>query len=66
MSEPPSVLYADLHSWLLAVQQTIELKAWPESAQITDVNERGALAHRARRAARYCTALADRLELFDA
>lgn len=58
--------YTFLHSWLTNVRQAASDAHQAGSPQIVNRIERDVLAMRAREAAHYLTALADRLELFDA
>lgn len=66
MSTESSALYEKAYEWLVSVRAEAERCAMVDEPQISARNERDALAEKARRAARYLTALADRLELYDA
>lgn len=61
-----SPLFEEMHGWLIQLQVEAEGITKRDEPQITNRIERDVLAERAHRAARYLTALADRLELFDA
>jgi hypothetical protein len=62
----PSALYDQIYEWLVSVRAGAERCAMVDEPQISGRHQRDALAIKARRAARYLTALADRLELYDA
>lgn len=66
MPKPPSALCDKIYEWLVSVRAEAERCAMVNEPQISDRAQRDALANKARRAARYLTALADRLELYDA
>lgn len=66
MPETSALLYDKATEWLVSVRAEAERCAMVDEPQISDRIQRDVLANRARRAARYLTVLADRLELYDA
>lgn len=65
-SDVGSALYSSLYAWVTDVRKAAAYAYQDEAPQITNRIERDVLATRVREASHLLTALADRLELFDA